>query len=78
MLIRSQDRTKLVDISGKTIAVSETSIKIVYANSYIRLGMYDNKEKSFKVLDMIEEMYKNLKSDSGHVVFNMPQNEDIK
>ena len=44
MLIRSQDRTKLVDIVGKTIIVSGVNdIKISYANSSVRLGHYTSK-----------------------------------
>lgn len=47
MLIRSQDRTKLVDIAGKTIVASGANdIKISYANSSVRLGHYESKEKS--------------------------------
>lgn len=46
MLIRSQDKTKLVDIAGKTLAISEATthdIRIMYANSYVRLGQYESK-----------------------------------
>ena len=47
MLTRSQDKTKLVDIAGKTIVVSGVNdIKISYANSSVRLGQYTSKEKS--------------------------------
>lgn len=49
MLIRSQDRTKLVDTSGKTIIVGGANdIKISYANSSVRLGHYASKEKAIK------------------------------
>lgn len=42
MLIRSQDRTKLVDIAGKTIAIDRAnSIGITYANSNVLLGKYE-------------------------------------
>ena len=51
MLIRSQDRTKIVDITGKTIVMSGVNdIKISYASS-VRLGRYTNKEIAIKVLD---------------------------
>ena len=46
MLIRSQDRTKLVDIAGKTLAISEATthdIRIIYTNNYVRLGQYESK-----------------------------------
>ncbi len=51
MLIRSQDRTKLVDITGKTIVVSGVNdIKISYVSS-AKLGHYTNKEIAIKILD---------------------------
>lgn len=72
MLIRSQDRTKLVDITGKTIVVSGVNdIKISYASS-MRLGRYTNKEKAIKVLDMIQESCINC-----HIDFQMPQDEEV-
>lgn len=56
MLIRSQDRTKLVDITGKTITVSlENEIRVFYDNNYIKLGKYSSFERAAKVLDKIEE-----------------------
>lgn len=73
MLIRSQDRTKLVDIAGKTIVVSGVNdIKISYANSSVRLGHYTSKEKAIKVLDMIQESCINC-----HIDFQMPQDEEV-
>lgn len=73
MLIRSQDRTKLVDIAGKTIVVSGVNdIKILYANSSVRLGYYTSKEKAIKVLDMIQESCIDC-----HIDFQMPQDEEV-
>lgn len=73
MLIRSQDRTKLVDITGKTIIVSGINdIEISYANSSVRLGHYTSKEKAIKVLDMIQESCINC-----HIDFQMPQDEEV-
>ena len=72
MLIRSQDKTKLVDITGKTIVVSGVNdIKTSYANS-VRLRCYTNKEKAIKVLDMIQESCINC-----HIDFQMPQDEEV-
>ena len=72
MLIRSQDKTKLVDIAGKTIVVSGVNdIKISYASS-LRLGRYTNKEIAIKVLDMIQESCINC-----HIDFQMPQDEEV-
>ena len=73
MLIRSQDRTKLVDITGKTIVVSGVNdIKISYANSSVRLGHYTSKEKAIKVLDMIQES-----CIKCHIDFQMQQDEEV-
>ena len=63
MLIRSQDRTKLVDIAGKTIAIKRinshiNNIEIVYANSSVVLGSY-NEDNALKVLDLIGQAYNN-------------------
>ena len=73
MLIRSQDRTKLVDIAGKTIVASSVNdIRISYANSSVRLGHYNSCEKAIKVLDLIQESYIN-----GHTDFQMPKDVDV-
>lgn len=59
MLIRSQDRTKLVDIAGKTISIDHANaIGITYANSNVLLGKYTSKEKAMKILDIIQKIYK--------------------
>lgn len=85
MLIRSQDRTKLVDIAGKTIAIDRANaIGIMYANSNVLLGKYTSKEKAIKVLDMIQETYKQQKTeiiyregiyDIG--TFQMPEDNEV-
>ena len=89
MLIRSQDKTKLVDITGKTIVVSgvndiktsyassrytnkKIAIKVLDANSSVRLGHYISKEKAIKVLNMIQESCINC-----HIDFQMPQDEEV-
>ncbi len=85
MLIRSQDRTKLIDIAGKTIAIDRANaIGITYANSNVLLGKYTSKEKAIKVLDMIQETYKQQKTeiiyregiyDIG--TFQMPEDNEV-
>lgn len=73
MLIRSQDKTKLVDIAEKILFVSEVNdIKISYENSYTRLGHYESKEKAIKVLDLIQESYIN-----GHIDYQMPEDSEV-
>ena len=73
MLIRSQDRTKLVDIAGKTISIDRANaIGITYANSNVLLGKYTSKEKAMKVLDMVQESYIN-----GHIDYQMPVDNEV-
>lgn len=93
MLIRSQDKTKLVDIAGKTIVVSGVNdIKISYASS-MRLGRYTNKEIAIKVLDANSSVrlghYTNKEKAikvldmiqesciNCHIDFQMPQDEEV-
>ena len=73
MLIRSQDRTKLVDLAGKTISIDRANaIGIMYANSNVLLGKYTSKEKAMKVLDMVQESYIN-----GHIDYQMPEDNEV-
>ena len=84
MLIRSQDRTKLVDIAGKTIAIRKVNdarrciIEIVYANSSVVLGSYKNKEDTFKVLDLVGHAYNNFETGFCCDIFQMPRNEVVE
>ena len=85
MLIRSQDKTKLVDIAGKTIAIDRANaIGITYANSNVLLGKYTSKEKAIKVLDMIQETYKQQKTEIIYKegiydigTFQMPEDNEV-
>lgn len=79
MLIRSQDRTKLVDMSGKTISIKRinshiNNIEIVYANSSVVLGSY-NEENALKVLDLIENTY--CQAHSKRHTLRMPKDENV-
>lgn len=77
MLIRSQDKTKLVDITGKTIAIDRANaIGITYANSNVLLGKYTSKEKALKVLDLIGQGYNNFETGFRCDVFQMPKDEE--
>ena len=78
MLIRSQDRTKLVDVVGKTIAIDRANaIVITYANSNVLLGKYTSKEKDLKVLDLIGQAYNNFEMGFRGDVFQMPKDEEV-
>lgn len=81
MLIRSQDRTKLVDIAGKTIAIKRinsyiNNIEIVYANSSVVLGSY-NEDNALKVLDLIGQAYNNFETGFSCQMFQMPKDESV-
>lgn len=80
MLIRSQDRTKLVDLAGKTISIDRANaIGITYANSNVLLGKYTSKEKAMKVLDIIQETYKQEKTEGIYDIgtFQMPEDSEV-
>ena len=81
MLIRSQDRTKLVDIAGKTIAIKRinshiNNIEIVYANCSVVLGSY-NEDNALKVLDLIGQAYNNFETGFSCKMFQMPKDENV-
>lgn len=74
MLIRSQDKTKLVHVEGKTISIDRANaIGITYANSSVLLGKYTSKEKAIKVLDMIQEAYINV-----YIDYQMPEDSEVE
>ncbi len=85
MLIRSQNKTKLVDIAGKTIAIDRANaIGVTYANSVVLLGKYTSKEKAMKVLDMIQKYYKQEKTEIIYRegiynigTFQMPEESEV-
>ena len=62
MLIRSQNREVLINLNSvKGIEIAEGPIKTIITSyitgcSYL-LGEYSDKEKAFKVLDLIQEVY---------------------
>lgn len=78
MLIRSQNKTFLLNFSNLTIAyIAEDDEDFVISsledeNRY-RLGKYSSKEKAMKVLDMIQEAYVN-----GHIDYQMPEDSEVE
>lgn len=92
MLIRSQDRTAIVNLANiDTICLNEDERSIVGYNgsldSRTQLGTYSTKEKAIKVLDMIEEacvlpVVENIYAiNEKHIyvnsVFQMPQDSEV-
>lgn len=92
MLIRSQDRTRLIDMKDMTISITKETMQ-TDSNTYhyynIKsivtlsvLGRYSTKDKAMKVLDMIQKVYldANYCNYSGYVkntVFEMPADEEV-
>jgi hypothetical protein len=66
MLIRSQNKKCLVDMTTITIQVSGMMVVCydtsqVFDDVYICLGTYESEAKAMKVLDMIQEAYADAK-----------------
>lgn len=80
MLIRSQDKERLMDYIRASVGidheVSEDKniwISIVYSeNACGLLGKYSSEEKALKVLDMIQDAYVN-----GHIDYQMPEDSEV-
>ena len=89
MLIRTQNRMRLLDMTGITIRISnEYGEKYdieAYANQtgrYQLVGTYSSEEKAIEVLDMIQNRYisSNVVLHGGFVkntVFEMPEDSEV-
>lgn len=93
MIIRSQDKTKIVNFDNiRTIGTEvqrpkdrtmilekyETIIVGYGTKSSVDLGTYSTEEKAIKVLDMICDACRNIAFiDESAVVFNMPQDSEV-
>ena len=106
MLIRTQDKISLVDMTGHTITINQKgrhylAKRINLSNDFDynnvehsciyciecngtngtlgnMLGRYSTEEKAIKVLDMIQEEYKNANFQYVHnVVFEMPEDSEV-
>ena len=77
MLIRSQNREVLINLNSMAgIEIAEGPIKTIITSyitgcSYL-LGEYSDKEKAFKVLDIIQEAYVN-----GHIDYQIPEDSEV-
>nr|DAZ47318.1 MAG TPA: hypothetical protein [Caudoviricetes sp.] len=78
MLIRSQNREVLINFNSVAgIEIAEGPIKTIITScitgcSYL-LGEYSDKEKAFKVLDMIQKAYLN-----GRIVYQIPEDSEVE
>lgn len=89
MLIRTQGRKGLVDMTGMAVKVDSQKKIIAYSNhctayAWEVLGVYTSEEKAIKVLDMIQEEYEDANVcyiHNGFVknkVFNMPKDCEVE
>lgn len=77
MLIRSQDKTKIINIKNVSVinffgmngvlAISVKALDVSYS-----IAEYSTKEKALKVLDMIQEAYVN-----GHIDYQIPADSEV-
>jgi hypothetical protein len=78
MLIRSQDKTIIVNIDNAfSIAIQDingaTTIYVGSQGACCIIAEYSTKAKSMKVLDMIQEAYVN-----GHVDYQIPEDSEVE
>lgn len=78
MLIRSQDKTIIVNIDNAfSIAIrdinGEASIHVGSQGCCCIIAEYSTKAKAMKVLDMIQEACIN-----GHIDFQMPEDSEVE
>lgn len=94
MLIRSQDKTALVKFENIVINLKlPESLRVICwslqdaqrSGGYFVLGEYSTKEKSLKVLDMIQEAYMkfmSVKNDDAwngkEAIFQMPEDGSVE
>lgn len=81
MLIRSQDKEKLLDFTGCTAMVNIENEVIIWGNNYPAdepvtcVGLYQTKERAIEILDMIASAYGRNQSGNTYsdAVFYMPE-----
>ena len=80
MLIRTQDKRSLVDMTGMTLSIpyegvgSKSEIRAIsnQTGSWKLLGIYSTEEKAIEVLDIIHSKYI-----LNYRVFDMPDDEEV-
>lgn len=93
MMIRSQDCISLIDFSNCSLTIRQTNneyLIIIFPHFSIRdsidVGRYSSLKKAKKVLDMIEDKYRNdnaqvtvgkIKEIQVNKVFRMPEDHEI-
>ena len=86
MIIRSQDKTMIVNLNNIDCICSNRENKIIVFNGEAQshIGKYSTEEKAIKVLDMIQKAYNSIetmKIDKGawrdNHYFEMPQDSEV-
>ena len=77
MLIRSQSKTAIINIDNVSfIEILDMDTRVMVSveamNDSCNIAEYSTKEKSMKVLDMIQEAYVN-----GHIDYQMPEDSEV-
>lgn len=93
MLIRSQDKERIMNFTGASVGIDQEMsndnnicIAIFYSeNAYEELGEYSTQGKALKALDMIQEAYckfMSVRNDDAwngkESVFQMPADSEVK
>lgn len=83
MWIRSQDKETLTDVKHLSMRYLNGYYGIftdnhLAPNEMCNLGMYKTKEKALKVLDLMQGRLDNSYLPLGDVVFQMPQDDEVK
>lgn len=74
MLIRSQDKSRLISLNNtRELRLWECAQGFNITDCVCPIGHYSTREKAMKVLDMIQEAYVN-----GHIDYQMPVDGSVE
>ena len=88
MLIRSQDKTALVNLNDHAIHIEyeREGEYTIYASCkhYLKMGTYSSEENAIKVLDMIQDAYEKYEYEKAFKTglrlfdtFQMPEDDEV-
>lgn len=84
MLIRSQNKKILIDMTNLIIGLDKSDTKVICfhtaamdGEASVILGEYSTTEKAVMVINMIEDVYDYHDATRGHV-FQMPRDEEVQ
>lgn len=74
MLIRSQDKSRLINLNNtRELRFWQCAQGFNITDCVCPIGHYSTKEKAIKALDMIQEAYVN-----GHIDYQMPEDSEVE